>query len=397
MVKRLKTTSNSELAISSAEALDAQPRSGGSKSSVVNEGGKSSRPGKRREARSMGRYPFLNAANKYLTANKGLLAETTWSEYERRAKRMDKDFRTLVENGVIKHYNPWKMTENEILAYLKVLKARGLKPSGILHNVNLLNNILLFIGNGAMGSTRMRFAKNFPKQTSQRLKPISNSDRAKIIDFANKVDDSDWQLMLSYGITVIGICTGLRSKELRLANIGDMDLEEGIFHVEHVKGEGKYGGARKTGIQPDGMAFLKRYVKARALVIAKEAPTCEALFPALQDARKGGDGYFSQNSLSKLRANVTAQTGVTYDNRACRRTFVQTNIDMGVPIDAVSCMVGHSSTKTTEKYYGRKTTESAISDAQKVWGNTPIQHEIARVEKVNTPLIEKKSWIPGYA
>ncbi len=344
----------------------------------------------------MGRYPFLDAANQYLKEMKGLLAEATWIEYERRLRRMDKDFRSLVESGDIEHYNPWKMTDKEILAYLRLLKARGLKPSGISHNMDSLNSLLHFIGNGAMDMTRMRFAQSFPKRTFQRYDPIAEHDRMKIILSANRANDNDWQLMLGYGITVIGICTGLRPKELRLANIGDINLVKGTIHTEHVKGEDNYGLARDTGIHPDGIPFLIRYVHTRAAIVSKNAPTCEALFPAIQDIKKGGDGYYSPNHLTKLRAKVIAQTGVKYDNRACRRTFGQMNVDLGVPIDSVSRMMGHSSTKTTEKYYCRKTTESAISDAQKVWANAPKPQEIARCEKVNTALIEKKFDFTGY-
>jgi integrase/recombinase XerD len=378
----------------STEGIYATSKRSGSKPSVEKSVHKQCGP--KRGARSMGRYPFLDAAHQYLEAMKGLLAEPTWIEYERRLRRMDKDFRSLVESNEISKYNPWKMTEKEILAYLRLLKARGLKPSGISHNIDLLNSLLHFIGNGAMDMTRMRFAQSFPKRAFQRYDPISDDDLMKIIHTANEADESDWQLMLGYGITVIGICTGLRPKELRLATISDLNLIRGTIHTEHVKGEDSYGLARDTGIHPDGIPFLKRYVKARASVIANKAPTCEALFPAIQDIKKGGDGYYSPNSLTKLRAKVTAQVGVKFDNRACRRTFGQMNVNMGVPIDSVSRMMGHSSTKTTEKYYCRKTTESAISDAQKVWGNAPKSQEVARLKKVNTPLIENRFDLTGY-
>ncbi len=263
-----------------------------------------------------------------------------------------------------------------------------MKPSGISHNVDTLNSMLRFIGNGAMDMIRMRYAQNFPKRVFQRHDPIPDEDRARIIHSANNVDDSDWQLMLGYRITLMGICTGLRSKEPRLANIGDLNLAKGTIHAEHVKGEGKYREPRDTGIHPDGIPFLKRYVKVRAATILKKAPTCEALFSAIQDIKKGGDGYCSQNSLTVLRAKVIAQTGVQYDNRACRRTFGQKNVDMGVPIDSVSRMMGHSSSKTTEKYYCRKTTESAISDAQRLC-------EMASSKIVKNPPIEQKIGIAG--
>ena len=127
------------------------------------------------------------------------------------------------------------------------------------------------------------------------------------------------------------------------------------------------------------------------------ALTCEALFPAIHDIKNGGDGYYSKNSLTRLRAIVIAQTGVHFDSRACRRTFGQMNAYMGVPIESVSRMMGHSSTKTTEKYYCRKISGSAISDAQKIWGSAPKPQEVAGAASANTPLIESKKYMSGYA
>jgi hypothetical protein len=111
-----KKLSNGQLSFSS-EGINATRRRSGRKPSV--ESSVQYKRGRRRGSRSMGRFPFLNAANQYLKAMKGLLAETTWVEYERRLRRMDKDFRTLVDTNVIDNYNPWKMTDKEILAYLK--------------------------------------------------------------------------------------------------------------------------------------------------------------------------------------------------------------------------------------------------------------------------------------
>jgi hypothetical protein len=163
-------------------------------------------------ARSMGRYPFLNAVNQYLEAMNGLLAETTWKEYKRRLERMDKDFCELVEKGVIKTSNPWKMTDREILAYLKMLKARGMAPSGISHNIDSLTSVFRFIGNSAMDRAKIQYAQNFLKRVFHRQEPIGDEDRCKIIESANKASESDWQLMLGYGITIIGICSGLEPR-----------------------------------------------------------------------------------------------------------------------------------------------------------------------------------------
>lgn len=345
----------------------------------------------------MGKYPFMKVANDYLRSMKGVLAESTWIEAERRLRRMSKDFIALKESGAIKNITPYKISDKDILAYLRLLRARGLHDSGICHNVDTLSNILHFIGNASMEKARMKHAQHFPKRGAKHYDPIPTDGRQKIIECANKVSDNDWSLMVAYGLTVTAICTGLRPKELRLANVCDLDLKRGTLHTDHVKGEGSYGTARDTAIQPDGIPFLKRYVKARNEKLAIEYLTnVEALFPAIQDIQKSGDGYFASNSLTKLRARVTEDSGIIFDLRACRRTFGQENVNMGVPLDAVSRMMGHSSTKTTEKYYCRKTNDSAILEAQKIYANASKPQEIARCQEPNYTPSEKKSWLPGY-
>jgi integrase/recombinase XerD len=165
------------------------------------------------------------------------------------------------------------------------------------------------------------------------------------------------------------------------------------MHAEEVKGKGRYGEPRNVALHPDGVRFLQRYLLARVEMIMKKCPTNEALFPKT-DEHPGGNGVYTQQGFSRLRLIVQKETGVIFDGRATRRTYGQTGIDQGVPIDAISRMLGHSSTKTTEKYYCRRSNEAAIAEAQKVWGTVPASLEPQ--QKGISPLIEKNKWLPGY-
>ncbi|MDD1767144.1 MAG: hypothetical protein LUQ27_01065, partial [Methanomassiliicoccales archaeon] len=75
----------------------------------------------------------------------------------------------------------------------------------------------------------------------------------------------------------------------------------------------------------------------------------------------------------------------------CRRTYGQKAIDEGLNLDAVSILMGHKTTKTTETYYCRKRPETAIREAQTIWmqGNS---HPGAK-----TPKIDFKNEVTGYA
>lgn len=75
---------------------------------------------------------------------------------------------------------------------------------------------------------------------------------------------------------------------------------------------------------------------------------------------------------------------------ACRRTFGQSCIDSNVPLDSVSLIMGHGSTKTTESYYCQKREEVALKEKADSW-----QSEIPR--SAETSLTENEKYLSGYA
>ena len=354
--------------------------------------GRKGKPGRKREARSMGRYPFMMTVNEYLDSMQSVLKATTWKEYDRRYRRMHRDLLALHEAGKVENVNPKKINEKDILMYLQSLRARGMRDSGVAHNVDALAALLRYVGNGVLEKARLRSPQHFPKYARSRLDPIGDDDRKAIIGAAEGVPNGDFRRMVAYGFAVAGICTGLRPGELRMARLNDLDLKRGTLHAEEVKGKDRYGEPRNAAIHPDGLPFLKRYLRARAKAIAEKAPKKDFLFPALRDI--DGDGCYSQQGLSELRKLIRKETGIEFDGRACRRTYGQQAIDQGVPLDAVSRMLGHKTTKTTETYYCRRTNDSAIAVAQQVWGNKPDERPS---KPGNSPLIEKKEYLSGYA
>jgi len=327
----------------------------------------------------------------------GVLKESTWKDYERRYRRMSKDLEALADAGKITSANPIKITDNDVVVYLSSLRARGMQPSGINHNIDVMASLLRYVGNNALNLAKIKYPQHFQRHAVKRLDPLSQNEREMIIREAEKVQDNDWRRMEAYAICVTGICTGLRPGELRLALVTDLDLAAGVMHAEEVKGKGKYGEPRNSAIHPDGLPFLRRYLKVRGKMIVRYGSTNQFLFPAFRDERAGGDGCFSQQGMSRLRTIVKEDTGLVFDNRTCRRTYGQGAIDAGVPLDAVSRMLGHSTTKTTETHYCRRSNAAAIEEAQKVWGNAPIAPRQPQRQNTESPLIEKEKYMSGYA
>ncbi|MCL2032937.1 MAG: site-specific integrase [Methanomassiliicoccaceae archaeon] len=82
----------------------------------------------------------------------------------------------------------------------------------------------------------------------------------------------------------------------------------------------------------------------------------KALFFSFSD----GYGHLSGNSFRKIKSKIEVKIGEKFELRDCRRGFGQNYLDKGLNIEAVSVLMGHSSTKTTEGYYCRKSQANVI-------------------------------------
>lgn len=345
----------------------------------------------------MSRYPFRAAVNDYLGVMEYAYADSTFKEMRRRLTRMEKDFRELYDAGKIQTMNPAEFNDLYIISYIGLLRGRGMQDGGVDHNIDALSSLLGFIGNMAVDRARKRFPQHFPHSGQEMQDPISDEDREKIINYASQVPNEDWRRMLAYAMTVTGICTGLRPQELRPAKLEHLNLDKGTMHTDEVKGKQRYGKARDTAIHPDGIPFLHRYLKARAMALEKEYLVTDLLFPSLQNLQRGREGRFSTNGTTDLRSIVKRETGVEFDFRACRRTWGQVAIDDDVPVDAVSRMMGHKTTKTTETYYGRKKNNKAVAEAQQIWRVSKPPESVSPPRPEITPsLIDKRERLPGY-
>jgi hypothetical protein len=68
--------------------------------------------------------------------------------------------------------------------------------------------------------------------------------------------------------------------------------------------------------------------------------------------------------------------------------------DYNVPIEAVSEMLGHSSTLTTEKHYARMRNDAAFDLVNRALGEPQVPTVPEHEKK---PVIEPKGSVPGYA
>ncbi len=328
-------------------------------------------------------HPFTTIANDYLHCVENTHGEATVKELRRRLKRMAKDFQTLKERGIIESVDPRYLSDKEILAYLGLLRARGMKESGLAHNFSTLRQLLRHSDNTALDKMQIRYGGQLPKRRSKRLPPMSDKQAYTILQVSEGANE--WRRMQAFALVILAIFSGSRTKELRLAKVSDLDRDEWTLNICHPKGENTWGDERRTIVLPQARPLITRYIKLRAIMGAEKAPLNEALFPALRDKE---DGYFSTNGLEKLKKLVEEEVGFKFDLRTCRRTFGQMCLDQGVTIESVSVLMGHDSTKTTESYYCQKKEEKALAEVNNICSPKPPA-------KTN-PVISKDNFLAGY-
>ncbi|MFA5787900.1 MAG: hypothetical protein WDA71_13135 [Actinomycetota bacterium] len=71
--------------------------------------------------------------------------------------------------------------------------------------------------------------------------------------------------------------------------------------------------------------------------------------------------------FAKLKGRLERESGVQFHLKTFRSTFAQMAKDRNVSIEAVSRALGHRTTRTTEIYYGRMRTESALAEFERAF------------------------------
>jgi len=152
-----------------------------------------------------------------------------------------------------------------------------------------------------------------------------------------------------------------------LAKISDLDLERGEIRVSTPKGLGRWtNGTEVSPIMPGCEEVVRGYLERRKEVLEKAGVgRHEALFPFV--SMNGRVVFWSPSMWTKLKAHVELAVGFRFRWKDFRPTLAQMCKDAGVPIEAISKVLRHSSSKTTEQYYARIRPESAFSQVKAAW------------------------------
>ena len=312
----------------------------------------------------MGRYPFGEYATAYMESVRGIYAETTWVTRNRRYKRMERTAIELKEQKRIKTLSPKSMSEEDVKEYILYRKESGVSTEDLGHEVDALRKLLLFAGNNAVDVCLNHNPGLKPVcRNRRRIPAMSDEVYDMIADRSRNIDPYDFRRLRAYTLVMLCLNTGTRNKEIRFAEVKDLDTTNWILDIVHVKGEDSYGMRRQVPIAPEIHQLILEYLLARQKWMADFSVNSPALFPS----RESDDGFLAGNTIRQIKKVVEDDIGVSFELRQCRRTFGQRNLDKGLDIESASVLMGHATTNTTERFYSRMKLEKAQNNLKKVW------------------------------
>lgn len=342
------------------------------------------------EGLRLGRYPFTAATNFYLQSRKGTIADSTYTEDERKLRYLGKVLQKMKEDGLIDTTDPRAMGRKEIQEFLIWMKREALDLDTQKKYLHHLSALLRFAKNHIIDEMRVDGVK-FPKSPKKPIRTIEVDDLQAIFRTVDHMEG--WRGSMARGMVALYFATGVRPKELRLAHLEDLNLKKMTLFIRHPKGEGSWAAATTIDIiRPDMLPLIKQFLEEREKLIANRGiPKALALFPNLT---QGPNGFYSANHFGKVKRDIEGLCDVSFRLKDFRPTLTSLTVNGDLSrLPAMSAQLRHSSYSTTQRYYLKMEQGAAGKQLKDAWKDSPI----LAPNNAITPVIEKKFDISGYS
>jgi len=307
---------------------------------------------------------FRECVDRVMRAYECNMAKPTLDVMRRRYNVMEGEILDLYGMGRISTLCPQDMTAEDIESIFTFMRSKdgingSIKPSSLRKDMVNLRRLCMFDGNRCVDEFKVRFPGCRLTDSQERL-PVFSKDQVLRIFAKDLRSIQDESLIRSYGLLALYFGAGLRTVELRNALAGNISIgEKGAFiHLDVVKGKGSYGKPRDAMILPQMVPMLRMYLDWRSEYLEEEGIDSEFYFFSTCDGSMATD-----SSIRSIRKYAEQDLGIGFDGRKCRRSYGQFMKDQGVSIEAISVLMGHSTTETTEGYYARMSSNMAMDDA----------------------------------
>ena len=310
-----------------------------------------------------GRFPFLTPLYRYIEEMEPYKAKATLANERRILKMLNGVLTDLKQSGKIVSVDPARLTEHDIGLLLGWMNGRGLDVNTKVKYLNYMDVFLKWCGNPVVSNIRSKRLLPRPVR-SKEIRCLSVEDVRSIFGALDKMDG--WHEEIMRFVIPFYYYTGLRPGELRKARVDDLDTVGWELVVRHPKGEGSWGMERTVPVASPLRSVVTRFLAERKRELERHGKDSVSLIPCSQHIGPVV-GCYAFTSFNKYRLEVEEISGVKFTLKMLRTTCGQHLKDMDVPIEAISKLLGHASTVTTETYYARMKDEHAFKIIEEAW------------------------------
>ena len=333
---------------------------------------------------SRGRYPLKTAIRRYMNATKDYYSPTTLTVRKALLYATEREYAMLREKNPNLKADPRDWGEPEVIALMTSMRARQLTHATQAQHLSVLKRLLESEGSGILNKMKAKTPQIFPRSDMERKGSLTDEELAKVLRATEEKDG--WTGECMRFVFAMYAYTGIRLTELTSASKPDLDTDAWTFKVSHPKGERTYGRQRVVPIPEPLKPAVKRFLRARETRLAEMGmlETTPLVFP-----RSKPQKHIDSSTVDDWTRETVERSGVRFSPHGLRRTYGQMLLNRGVNIETVSVMLGHSSTRTTETHYCRKTADSARLEV--------IRAMQSPMPTVNSPELTANRDLAGYA
>jgi integrase len=316
----------------------------------------------------MGRYPIYHVMAKYLEYRRAYWGRSTFDERRRKLKRLARLICEMADAGTILTTNPSKLTERDIALFLAELRRRNLEPATQMKALSCLNGLFLFCRNPAIQRLREKHDPVLPSDEPKPIETLSEEQVWAIHGAAGRMKGYPGDVARLF--SVLYPYTGLRPSELRLTKRADIDLVGWVLRVECPKGKGVWARKRTVGIPMKVRPAIQEYLMARSERLKSVGLVeAEPLIPRIGEVpahpEYGLVGYYSDMEFRRIKRDLERLSGIPFKLKTYRCTFLRMVMDRNPnSLPVASRVMGHASTETTQKHYGRIQAATAAEEVR---------------------------------
>ena len=291
-------------------------------------------------------------------------AETTIYELSRKLERIGSILSDLEQSGKISTTDPRDFDDTTVGAFLSFMKAKNWSPAYQVKMKEALGKIMSFVENNTLrkleekGMVRLNDVppEIYPKgrlwlqESLQRLESLPDSWPVKVVRFA--IQAYFW--------------TMLRTKELRMAKLSDLETRQWTMKVSVPKGQGRWASQNsRIDIVSELRPAFSDFLHDREEMLSEmEIAEAEPLIPTMHGIYYTGTGW-SQNRCRVFRsAGIDTHPGDGYRIlRPSGANFVKDELNLS--LETTSALLRHTNPATTVKFYARMKSVKAWNELER--------------------------------